>query len=434
MADESLDRLADRADRSLGRLQGYARRAVMHAAVLGMLFFLMSDSPVTTIIGLYLGIMVLLPQKNGENVISLGFALGQGLLLAAFMYPLHAVVFFAGVQAWIQRCIHQRGRLRIESWAFGAVLALAGVWIGLAAVSAHCMPWALLSVPVIAGVGIARQYFVKARTEAEQYKLLVDALRSVQTRLREPSFPESLRPHAEALLTQGTAYAQLRKEGDASDYDFIRRVADMGKRLEGLASAGGTGGRAMKVIPGWSKALFAPPKNPSAEKETAACLAALAKEAEARVQALQPKPKGADAKQEDGEERLFLDYEEKARLLQGKKSVLPPVSADCVEHIAASVFDMVRSMRQDERDRASGHRFLGRYLPAVHRIVDEYARLNNEGAGHKDVAAALSRSEETLKHLQKAFADEYASMLENDAVDYTAELNALDALLKMRGH
>ena len=66
--------------------------------------------------------------------------------------------------------------------------------------------------------------------------------------------------------------------------------------------------------------------------------------------------------------------------------------------------------------------------------MDEHIRLAAKDAAHEDVSAALSRSEDILAHLSRAFQDERTGMLRNDAVNYTAELNALEKLLKMRGH
>ena len=51
-----------------------------------------------------------------------------------------------------------------------------------------------------------------------------------------------------------------------------------------------------------------------------------------------------------------------------------------------------------------------------------------------EIKDSLERSHEMLERLAKAFADEYAALQQNDAINFTAELNALDAVLKMQGH
>ena len=44
-----------------------------------------------------------------------------------------------------------------------------------------------------------------------------------------------------------------------------------------------------------------------------------------------------------------------------------------------------------------------------------------------------ARSGQLLERLEKAFTDEHGRLLQNDTVNFTAELNVLDKLLKMEG-
>ncbi|MDO5484660.1 MAG: 5-bromo-4-chloroindolyl phosphate hydrolysis family protein, partial [Desulfovibrionaceae bacterium] len=145
-----------------------------------------------------------------------------------------------------------------------------------------------------------------------------------------------------------------------------------------------------------------------------------------------PAPTPADI---DGEELArIVAHEDLARQLLQKKAVLPESLAAHVEIVACATVGICQNMRNDPQDRMAGHKFLGRYLKAAHRIVDEYVRLAAKDAEQEDVAAALARSDEILARLARAFEDERAGMLRNDAVNYTAELNALEKLLTMRGH
>jgi hypothetical protein len=119
--------------------------------------------------------------------------------------------------------------------------------------------------------------------------------------------------------------------------------------------------------------------------------------------------------------------------LQGKARLLPGQVRMSINGIVAGADKILACMCEDPEDMVSGDRFLSRYLKAAHGVVDEYARLSAQGGMQQPVADALIKSEALLNRLQKAFEEEHSSLLRNDTVDFTAELNVLDKLLKMDG-
>ncbi|MDL2209461.1 5-bromo-4-chloroindolyl phosphate hydrolysis family protein [Desulfovibrio sp. OttesenSCG-928-O18] len=108
---------------------------------------------------------------------------------------------------------------------------------------------------------------------------------------------------------------------------------------------------------------------------------------------------------------------------------LQPVAAS----IATSTGNILECMVQDPRDLEPGHRFLNRYLVAVHTVVDKHIRLARENTITPEIIEALTASEDMLTRLNTAFAQEHARLLQNDVSDFSADLSVLDTLLKMDG-
>ena len=104
-----------------------------------------------------------------------------------------------------------------------------------------------------------------------------------------------------------------------------------------------------------------------------------------------------------------------------------------IDGIVEATENILACMHADPNDVAPADKFLSRYLTAAHTVVEEYVRLSGQGNMHSGVTQALARSGELLKRLEQAFVDEHARLLQNDTVNFTAELNVLDKLLKMEG-
>lgn len=119
--------------------------------------------------------------------------------------------------------------------------------------------------------------------------------------------------------------------------------------------------------------------------------------------------------------------------LNDKISRLPRNTQPVTLSIAASTDNILECMRKDSRDLEPGHRFLHRYLTAVHTVVDKHIRLAREAVITPEGIAALEKSGEMLARLDAAFAREHARLLKNDVTDFSADLEVLDTLLKMDG-
>ena len=165
----------------------------------------------------------------------------------------------------------------------------------------------------------------------------------------------------------------------------------------------------------------------------------LHQEREARLMAGKPGLAAAKAPTDNGP---YAEYNASATSLLGKKAKLPPKMQQHLNSLFLSTGSIITCMEEDPGDRPSGTRFLDRYLPAVHRTVDEYIRLSDSArpampGGDKTaqakLQAALAQSETLLERMVQAFQEEHGNLLRNDTMRFTADLNVLDTLLKMDG-
>lgn len=297
----------------------------------------------------------------------------------------------------------------------------------------------LLSFPVAAVVGWAiRAIYLRLRADAIHKKMLTDASARLQTALTIQPLPERLRQQGELLLTRIREYADLAEA--EKEQAVITRIAGVSQLYEAEAQHYRAQGGRPDVLKGFLRSrqwqsMGGAGNNTTEEKCLDACRelnAMLDKILQKRRPAPEPAPEATDVDRQ--ELARIMAHEDLARQLLQKKSQLPQSLACHVESLVSATVGICQNMRSDPQDRASGHKFLNRYLKATHRVVDEHIRLAAKDAAHEDVSAALSRSEDILAHLSRAFQDERTGMLRNDAVNYTAELNALEKLLKMRGH
>lgn len=119
--------------------------------------------------------------------------------------------------------------------------------------------------------------------------------------------------------------------------------------------------------------------------------------------------------------------------LESKAASLPEDLRARTSSIALHGRNILECMGKEKNDAQPGARFLVRYLPAAHKIVDEYIRLEREGRDYQEIQAVLGRVDEILERLERAFKQEHASLLNHDAMQLSAEMQVLDKLLKMDG-
>ncbi len=137
------------------------------------------------------------------------------------------------------------------------------------------------------------------------------------------------------------------------------------------------------------------------------------------------------------QENSVAEYKASIAKLRTKQLLLPKSMQASVAAISKSTEAMLVCMQEDRRDKEPGEKFLRRYLPATHAVLENYCRLAGTAKANthasEDITAALQHSEEVLQRLEQAFAHEHSALLRNDIDDFSADLKVLDTLLKMEG-
>lgn len=431
-------------------LSGIGRRLLVHTcSLLAACFVALGDfgqgyffSALSEGLALYIGLICLLPRGEMDSP-SWYFptitGLVQSIILFGGGYPLPLALFLGGLQTWLQRLLQSSGNFGWE-WTVSPML-LACLFLFFEQTESLRLPlYILWSFPLMLSVGWAmRTVYMRRKADAIHQKMLENELTRLQSIVGQPNLPHGLRQEAELLLAQSKKYASFAIEGGEEGRAIIDQLVSISRNLE---EAVGTYNEE-KIKPNLLKNLLRSSKWQHADganhKESLEkCLNDVKKLNVILEEKIQKYCPVNEAATETDIERQELEritaHEHTAQQLLQKKGLLPDSLANHIETVACAAIGICQNMRSDPQDRSAGNKFLGRYLKVVHRIVDEHIRLSANDAVQEDVAAALVRSEDILARLAQVFQDERAGMLRNDAVNYTAELNALEKLLAMRGH
>ncbi len=131
---------------------------------------------------------------------------------------------------------------------------------------------------------------------------------------------------------------------------------------------------------------------------------------------------------------VFKQYRDSIAKLRIKQILLPKNIQQSLQSLISSAEAIITCMVEDKRDIELGKRFLNRYLPATHSVLDNYRRHCKDASTNPQIAHALSQSETIILRLEQAFAYEYSHLQRNNIDDFSAELRVLDTLLKMENH
>lgn len=119
--------------------------------------------------------------------------------------------------------------------------------------------------------------------------------------------------------------------------------------------------------------------------------------------------------------------------LNAKLPQLPRSARAIAVSIGATTECILGRMAHDAGDLEPGHRFLNRYLTAVHSLVDKHIHMARENVITPDIVDALEKSEQMLSRLDGVFSKEHEYLLKNDVADFSADLSVIDTLLRMDG-
>ena len=412
------------------------RRVGVHFALILAVVLFLESAPIEEQIAAYIGLICLFPRGRMASPQWYG-PTGLGVLqalLAMFSWPPGYAMLFGGFQTWAQRLLLGRGRIGWE-WSVLPMLLICfhdafSLW------EYSIMNLLLLiSFPILLAAGwLLLRRSRRAAQSGLRAKLLEQSRQTLKAAVARRSLPEEMQAQAELLLKQAGEYSRW-GAGDPDDpFPLAPRVLATAQSVDKIARTASLNAEAEKDsdISRWINSARRIDRRTrgssgsSPEELTLKDMRALT--------ALLIEKNGSGLAQSSPQAGEYADYERSAQELLQKKGVLPEDAGAFVEKIAFSTLNIVESMRGDPADVAPGKRFLDKYLPITHRIIDEHNRLSGMKVSSGEIKDSLERSHEMLERLAKAFADEYAALQQNDAINFTAELNALDAVLKMQGH
>ncbi|MDR2893547.1 MAG: 5-bromo-4-chloroindolyl phosphate hydrolysis family protein [Deltaproteobacteria bacterium] len=383
----------------------------------------------------YVGIICLLPLgfNPRKTRFLVPFAVSAGQFLLTWLWgglPPALALFWAGAQTWLIQAFILRFKL---GWAWTATPAI----LLCIAISHSSPPLSLLLLLFWGLCTICGCLAYELITAQENKNRLDQALRGVAGVLDQPlrhsTFPQPFDCQFRRLLEQSSAAYGLGLNQKS------RSSATLAPPLEDLAPK-------LKQAMSWREEKFS-------EQESNYLLSALAEANQLLSDALglsaveknaSPAPlnktgnksealSGAEIGTSAAENAEFAPFRKSVSQLLNKRGKLPDPLQKHLNALFLSTGGIITCMSEDPEDVPSGTRFLNRYLPAVHKVIDEYARLAGDGQAHANLKEALDRTEEVLERMVTAFHEEHGNLLRNDAMRFNADLNVLDKLLKMDG-
>ncbi len=394
-------------------MKRFAKRFMVHVA--GLLFFAPAISSLTTetfdtglaAVLAYLAFICLLPRgpvNERSWYIPAAAGLVQWAIAGLLGAPLALGAFIGGLQAFALRAILKKFQMGFE-WvaAFFLLVGLTGIFTSTAVSS---LSWGvIISMIPVAAAALAVAYAVGRLSEAKnKQELVADILKRFKELSSHEHLGSGVLAEIEILADRASQFFTTINKGGHTDDTVIGKVDVVSRDLLNIQSGRSAPERLLRSMQDLSEELD--------------------KILEAR---------GGPS---SGIIDEYRGYEQQVRALLIAKRDLASDSAKQIDTIAYAAYGIIRQMRSDPADRPGGERFLKRYLKATADMVKERKRLEEASATNRSDAlnTALARSDEVLEHLAQAFRDEDQYLMTNDTVNFTAELNALDTFMKMRGH
>lgn len=363
----------------------------------------------------YTGFICLVPRgisNHPDWIIPTACGFVQLCLWMIFGVPWAMSLFFGGLTTWVIRLAVKRGMMDWEWSVLPLILiSMFGFFKTLVPVSGVSPLY--ITFPVLAAAGWAGvQFYNKLKGDTSQKEMLLTACTRLERMLQAKTLPLDLEGSVHQLSVHGRRLLEVDPRMDQKTAPLVREVckvsatlAHVGKNLSPMGSA-----KAQAKLGEINDAMQKTIKSfePDTIKEITA---SLDKALVARLQG----------------------YEQLAQKAVEKSYGLPPEMQVQVRGIARATDNIITCMKEDPQDVNPGDKFLSRYLNSVQTVIDEHIRLAAQTDAQNTVADTLQQSRELLARLEKAFVEEHAKLLQNDTVNYTAELNVLDKLLKMDG-
>ena len=135
------------------------------------------------------------------------------------------------------------------------------------------------------------------------------------------------------------------------------------------------------------------------------------------------------------EMELSAGIRDKALALRREGHSLAPGLRSHIENICEAAEQMLRKVEQNPGSRTRILRFLNKYLGAATVVLEDFLLLRQGGeAGANPMEGMEERMGDLLSKMEAAFSAEYQALLRHEVLHFSAELKALDTVLKMDGY
>ncbi|MCR5536410.1 MAG: 5-bromo-4-chloroindolyl phosphate hydrolysis family protein [Succinivibrio sp.] len=426
---------ASGADKAWGFLKTFMRRVFVHfcafigaGVIVNVHNAALPPGTWTLFISSYLAIICLVPRpRNGvedpDYSLPIASGVGQSIIALCCGMPFSIALFVGGLQTYLQRYICYRKNFGFEYAVLPFLLIAVLCWSEYFFDSSFNW-WGLVTVPLVAlAVQPVRRLFSKLRARKLKRGRLEQLLKRLDELGHSSVFKAELKTEVLALKDRAQTYLQLQSSKLNSEDENLKRIGNLGVELDALERS--CHGLEVPQSFAFLQRQSGHGKLDLAFETAREKLVELNRHLDLELGKLKP---------EDQIQDEFTVYDNQARELLNYKASLPYEMGQKLEHIAQATADMLKLMREDERDRGPGESFLKRYLKATQGIVEEYIRLKTRGVESETLNEALKQAAVVLGRLEEAFVDECKFLLDNDTVNFKAELNALDTFMQMRGH
>lgn len=417
---------------ALSLIKTFMSRLLVHiAGIATVVFYFQTDMAYMTdkLLGIpmYAGIICLIPYGTVRNpywfIPVLAGTVQLSLLMAmdtSFEYAIYA----AGLLTWTMRLAIAKGDIGWD-WTASPILVV-GLFLCVQDMMFYkdaLLPFA--SFPVILLVGyLLYHLFTRLFSTNVHKEMLAACLVRLRRLLQSKNLGDREKQLVSVMLSQCEAMAFVR---DCPD-DLVDRVVNLTGDLEDVA-------RALASKPAWTQKFFKSTQWSHLGQNTSIqggrttrenVLASVVAMNRDLARFLAGRKKDISNGSAETEEAKLSELTLSANALLEKKTSLPQTLAYPAEQIAFAALDLVRAMRSMPGEQTSSLAFLFKYLPRVHHVVDEFSRL--QGSLPYE---ATQRTAEILRRMAESFESQKQGLSRSDTISYTAELDAIDTLLKM---
>ncbi len=417
---------------AFGLLKAVLWRLLVHLAALATVFFYFQThiagmSDMLLAVPLYAGIICLIPYGSIYNpywFFPVVAGTAQYCVLLALNVPFEYGLYTAGLLAWTMRLVIAKGDIGWD-WTASPIL-IAGLIICVQDIlffNADILPFASFPAILLAG-WLVYQLFTHFFSANVHKEMLTAALVRLRRLLQARNLNDREKQLVSVMLSQCEALAFVRPCPDA----LVDRIVNITGDLEDVA-------RALDNKPAWTQKVFRSTQWSHLGQNTSIqggrttrenVLASVVAMNRDLARFLAGRKKDVSQGSAQTEEAKLSELTLSANALLEKKASLPQSLAYPAEQIAFAALDLISTMRSMPGEQTSALAFLGKYLPRVHHVVDEFSRL--QGSLPYE---ATQRTAEILRRMAESFEGQKQGLSRSDTISYTAELDAIDTLLKM---